>query len=53
MQIPRYIDPIRPQDEAQIIAWARKEANPLYPTPIVWGQAEFKNALRVVQGIEG
>ena len=53
MQIPRYIDPIRPQDDAQIIAWARKEANPLYPTPIVWGQAEFKNALRVVQGIEG
>ena len=53
MQIPRYIDPIRPQDEAQIIAWARKEANPLYPTPITWGQAEFKNALRVVQGIEG
>ena len=53
MQIPRYIDPIRPQDEAQIIAWAMKEANPLYPTPITWRQAEFKKALRVVQGIEG
>ena len=30
-----------------------KEANPLYPTPITWRQAEFKKALRVVQGIEG
>ncbi len=53
MQIPQYIDPIRPQDEPQIIAWAMKEANPLYPTPVTWGRAEFKKALDVFQGIQG
>ena len=52
MQIPRFLDPIRPEDEAQIIAWAMKEANPLYPTPVTWNEPEFKKALKVFQGIE-
>ena len=53
MRIPQFIDPIRPQDEPQIIAWAMKEANPLYPTPVTWGRAEFKKALNVFQGFQG
>ncbi len=52
MQIPEFVDPIRPDDEPQIIAWATKEANPLYPTPVTWNEAEFKRALRVIQGLE-
>ena len=52
MQVPEFIDPIRSEDESQIIAWAMKEANPLYPTPVTWNESEFKKALRVIQGFE-
>ena len=52
MQVPQFIDPIRPEDESQIIAWAMKEANPLYPTPVTWNEPEFKRALDVIQGGE-
>lgn len=35
MDIPTNIDQIKDEDIDQIIEWASKEANPLYPVPEV------------------
>jgi len=49
MQIPRGFDCIREEDVPQIIAWAKKEANPLYPVPVIWGDADFRRLLETVR----
>jgi alcohol dehydrogenase class IV len=40
--IPEKLDMIKDGDLDQIIAWAIKEANPLYPTPVLWKYDDFK-----------
>ena len=35
-------DTIREEDVDQIVAWAEKEGNPLYPTPVTWNKKDFK-----------
>lgn len=50
MDIPKYIDPILEKDKDQIIRWAMKEGNPLYPTPVYWDYEAFKKALRYCEG---
>lgn len=42
MDIPLYPPKLEEKDIDQIIEWASKEANPLYPTPVVWSKADFK-----------
>ena len=42
MGIPEYPDMIREEDVGQIVAWAEKEGNPLYPTPVTWNKKDFK-----------
>ena len=42
MEIPDYPDMIREEDVDQIVEWAEKEANPLYPVPVIWSRAEFR-----------
>lgn len=42
MEIPLYPPTIKEEDIDQIVAWAMKEGNPLYPVPVVWDKAEFK-----------
>lgn len=42
MNIPVYPNMILPKDVDQLVAWAEKEGNPLYPTPQVWTKADFK-----------
>lgn len=42
MEIPEYPDMIREEDIDQIVQWAEKEANPLYPVPVIWSRKEFK-----------
>ena len=42
MGLPDSFDVIREEDIPQMIAWARKEANPLYPVPVVWRREEFR-----------
>ena len=39
--IPESFDCIRTQDIPQMVAWARKEAHPLYPVPVIWSKAQF------------
>ncbi len=42
MQIPVYPEMILEKDVDQIVEWAEKEGNPLYPTPQVWRKKEFR-----------
>lgn len=49
MQIPRGIDVIKDEDVPQIIKWAMKEANPLYPTPVYWEEAELKQLIDTIR----
>ena len=48
MGIPKGFDMIRDEDIDQMITWAKKEANPLYPVPVVWGREELR---RVIESI--
>ena len=41
MGLPKGFDVIDPKDVPQMCAWADAEANPLYPTPAIWGEVDF------------
>lgn len=43
MDIPVYPPVLKDEDVDQIVEWAHKEGNPLYPTPVTWSKADFKN----------
>ena len=47
MGLPNKFDVIQDKDIDQMITWATKEANPLYPAPVVWARKDFR------RGIEG
>ncbi len=49
MDIPVGADMIQDKDVDQIIAWAMKESNPLYPVPVVWGKADFVKLLNTLR----
>ena len=48
MDIPVYPDMIKDEDIDQIVEWAHKEGNPLYPTPVVWTKDDFRVFLKSV-----
>lgn len=48
MEIPVGLDVIKPQDIPQIIEWAMKEANPLYPVPVVWSEKDFRRLIHTI-----
>lgn len=48
--IPSHLDFIKDEDIPQMISWASKEANPLYPVPEIWGEADFQRCIRSVRG---
>ena len=48
MGLPDGFDVIRDEDIDQMITWAKKEANPLYPVPVVWARKDFR---RLIQSI--
>ena len=45
MNIPKGIDFIKDEDIEQIITWAEKEANPLYPVPVIWQKQDFRKLI--------
>ena len=45
MEIPVGADMIQDKDVEQIITWALKEANPLYPVPVVWGREDMRRLI--------
>ena len=49
MNIPAGLDVIKDEDVPQIIAWAMKEANPLYPVPVVWDKAGFEKCISTIR----
>ena len=49
MGLPEGFDMIREEDIPQIIAWALKEANPLYPVPVVWDAQDMRSLLDTVR----
>lgn len=49
MGLPDGFDMIKDEDIPQMIAWARKEANPLYPVPVVWGEKDFRALIQAIR----
>ena len=49
MDIPAGVDVIRDEDVEQIITWALKEANPLYPVPVVWGREDLRKLIATLR----
>ena len=48
--IPRKIEGIEEEDIDMLAAYADREANPLYPVPILWGREELKEIYRKARG---
>ena len=49
MGIPQKFDMIRDEDIEQMITWARKEANPLYPVPVIWSREDFRQLIQSIR----
>ena len=49
MGLPDGFDVIRDEDIPQMIAWAKKEANPLYPVPVVWAEKDFRRLIESIR----
>ena len=49
MGIPTKLDMIQDEDIEQIITWARKEAYPLYPVPVIWTREDFRQVIESVR----
>lgn len=45
LDIPEKLDMIKEEDIDQIIEWADKEANPLYPVPVIFTKDDFKDVI--------
>ncbi len=48
MNIPVYPPTIKAEDITQIVDWAYKEGNPLYPTPVTWDKSDFRRFMRLM-----
>lgn len=49
MGLPSKFNVIKDEDVDQMITWAKKEANPLYPVPVVWGRKDFKKLISSIR----
>ena len=49
MGLPEKLDMIREEDIDRMTAWARKEANPLYPVPTVWSRKDLRRVIESVR----
>ncbi len=49
MGIPRGIDKIREEDIPQIIRWADRETNPLYPVPVIWDEKDLRKLIATIR----
>ena len=50
MNIPESFDFIKEADIPQMVEWALKEANPLYPVPVIYDAQRFERVIRRVRG---
>ena len=49
MGLPDGFDVVQDKDIEQMITWAKKEANPLYPVPVVWGREDFRRLINTIR----
>ena len=49
MNIPRYINDINLDDIDELAIVASKEANPLYPVPVLYNKDELKNIYKIIK----
>lgn len=49
MGLPDSFDMVRDQDIDQMITWAKKEADPLYPVPVIWARKDFRRLIESVR----
>ena len=49
MGLPDGFDMIKDKDIDQMITWAKKEANPLYPVPVVWARKDFRRLIASIR----
>ena len=49
MGLPDKFDVVKDEDIDQMITWAKKEANPLYPVPVVWGRKDFRRLIESIR----
>lgn len=45
MGIPNKLDMVQEKDIDQMITWARKEALPLFPVPVIWTREDFRRVI--------
>ena len=49
MGIPSKLDMIQEKDIDQMITWAKKEALPLFPVPVIWTREDFRRVIDAVR----
>ena len=49
MDIPVGFPDIKEEDIPQMIKWADKEANPLYPVPVIWENDDFEKLIATLR----
>ena len=47
--LPVGIEGIKDEDIPQMIEWAMKEANPLYPVPEIWDENDFRKLIETIK----
>ncbi len=52
MNIPRFLDGIRAEDIPRMAKYAAKEANPLYPVPVLWDEKQLATVYHKVSGVK-
>lgn len=48
MGLPSKFEMVQEKDVDQMISWAAKEANPLYPVPVVWSKRDFRRLIDTI-----
>ena len=46
LSIPKTIQELKQKDFNTLVNRAIKEANPMYPVPVIWNETDFKKALQ-------
>ncbi|MCQ2551096.1 MAG: iron-containing alcohol dehydrogenase [Clostridia bacterium] len=49
MGIPTTFPEIKDEDIPQMVAWAMKEGNPVYPTPQLWNEKDFEELIHMLK----
>ena len=50
MGIPDHIEQIQEKDIPLMSAWAAREANPIYPVPVIYDKKHFADIMRRASG---